>query len=607
MGGLIALKMGEDPRFAPLLAGVYAVCPPADGLLAWDSGFDLRMVYDAVCAGVGGGELLTGSPPLDWALDLVDVPNTIDITSRSDPALRTAARVAQCTGLILPAFLRTPPQRDRLRLIQSLSGISDEDFLLTNLGYAVFGLSELLRAPDKLAGANPFGNTDTRYALALPSADQAASTIDARVRRVDADPFARVQLAHSSVVEGTANVPIVSLHTSGDQLVPAWHQRQLHDWYADDPGRLLQAIVVEPSPSHCGFESGELQAGWDALRGWLATGAKPTVAALQQRCIAAPQGGACRIDAAASQTQQLPQPPRLRTTADSRFARSGFWFDPRRGGEGIVVTELDDSMNAREDAKRRRVAISWYTYAPGADGGGAQRWITGAGVAHGNALVIDDAVLVFDGRLGASTPVRRQRFGRIELVFDADAGVAGPQASTARLRYSGPAGWGSGELSLVRLTWSGAGLTESAQAAAQPPIDTRASARSGIYFDPAREGQGFFLQQQLATGGATARSFLAMFTFDAAGRPLWLVGADTGNGNGRIVFDPVQSTRGARFDAFDPGQVQRLPWGRIELEYRDCDISAVNWQANDPQIGSGRMQVQRLVPRRGVVTGCTPG
>jgi hypothetical protein len=608
MGGLTSLKMAEDPRFAPRLAGAYSLCPPADGLRAWDSGFDLRMIYDAVCDGVGGGELLTGDAPLAWALNLSDIALNVDLTDRNDPALRTLARITQCTGVTLPSFLRTSPQRDRLRQIQALSGIDDEEFLLTNLGYSVFGMSELVRAPDKLAGSNPFDNTGARYVLALPPAEQAASTIDGRVERIAGDPFARLALAHSSQVNGNASVPIMSLHTSGDQLVPAWHQRQLRGWYAhSDAANLVQGIVVESERSHCDFRAPELEAGWNALRQWVADGRKPSVAEVQQRCLGtASAASECRIDATASLPQNLPAPLPTNAAPDARFAHSGVWFDPRRDGEGLFIEELDGSLNTRDEPQRRRVALSWYTYAPGADSAGAQRWITGVGVAHGNGVVIEDAVLVFDGRLGAATPVRRVPFGRIEIVFDRDIALNSPAASTARLRWQGPPGWGSGELVLRRLVWARSGLSDPALAAASPAIDTGSSRRSGIYYDPARDGQGFVLHQQQGAAGQPARSFLAFFTFDANGNPLWLLGVDGVSANGRIVFDPVTTTRGARFDAFEPAQVQRLRWGRLELEYSGCDITAVNWRADDPRQGNGRMAVQRIVARRGAATGCTP-
>jgi hypothetical protein len=618
MGGLISLRMGEDRRFAGRVAGVYALCPVVDGGRAWDSGFNLRIVYDAVCAGVGGGELLQGDAPLNWAMNLAEVPESISFDSRSDPAVRTAARITQCTGVTLPAFLRTSAQRDRLATIKALSGINDEEFLLLNLGYATFGLSELVRAPDKAAGSSPFDNRLVRHADALPPAQAATSSIDERVRRVAPDRFARLRLLEASNANGLGSAPIVSLHTSGDELVPAWHQRLLRTRYRGQPvaygapgfesPNLLSAIVLESEGSHCSFNQPELEAGWNALRQWIADGRKPSVAELAQRCRDSGGAAACRIDAQASASSMLAQVPRtlLPYAPASANSRSGIWFDPARGGEGLVIEEIDESLSARENAFPQRAVVSWYTYAPGAAGGGAQRWITGLGVAHGDALVIDDAVLVSGGRLGQAVPVTRTRFGRIEIVFEEAAGNADPQAVTARLRYAATAaGYGSGELALRRLVFSRAGASTSAIEAGTAAGDPLRTARSGIYSSPLIDGQGLVLQQQQA--GATVTSFLGVYAFDADGAPLWLSGANGISGGGRIVFDGVLATRGARFDAFDPAAVQRIPWGRVELEYAGCEITALAWQANDPRLGSGRIAVQRTVRTAyvGNLGGCT--
>lgn len=606
MGGLISLRMAEDRRFAGRVAGVFALCPVADGGRAWDSGFNLRMVYDALCDGVGGGELLRGDPPLEWAMNLADVPQSIALDSRSDPAVRTAARITQCTGVTLPAFLRTAAQRDRLAALKALSGINDEDFLLLNLGYATFGLSELVRAPDKAAGLSPFDNRRVVYTDALPPAEAAASTIDQRVRRVAPDRFARLRLLEASNANGLGSAPIVSLHTSGDELVPAWHQRLLRTRYRGQPvaygapgfesPNLLSAIVLESEGSHCAFNRPELEAGWNALRQWITDGRKPSVADLAQRCRDSGGAAACRIDAQASESSLLPQVPRTLLPYASAAAthRSGIWFDPARGGEGLVIEEIDETLSARENPYPQRAVVSWYTYAPGADGGGAQRWITGLGVAHGDALVIDDAVLVSGGRLGQAVPVTRTRFGRIEIVFEDAAGNADPLAVTARLRYAATApGYGSGELALRRLVYARGGASTAAIEAGTAPGDPLRTARSGIYSSPAIDGQGLVLQQQQV--GAAVTSFLGVYAFDADGAPLWLSGANGRSGGGRILFDDVLATRGARFDAFDPAAVQRLPWGRIELEYRDCEITALAWQAIDPRIGNGRIAVARTV------------
>jgi hypothetical protein len=590
------------------MAGVYALCPPADGLRAWDTGFDLRMVYDATCAGVGGGELLTGSTPPPWALDLADIPLEVDLTDRNDPAVRTLARITHCTGVTLPPALRTGAQRDRLARIQALTGFRSEDFLLLNLGYAVFGLSELVRAPDKLGGAIAFDNRQRSYAAAVPAGDPAGRDIDARVLRVTGDPFARLRLAYSSRVNGLGIAPIVTLHTDGDGLVQPWHQHQLRVAYSGaGSAPLLQALVAEDEDSHCSFARPELESGWEVLRQWIATGAQPSVAQLQARCLGVGTAATCRFDAAASAAAALPRPPATDATPSSQVAKSGFWFDPRRDGEGLVIEELDAPVDRREDPQRRRVVVGWYTYAPGAGGAGAQRWITGLGVAHGNGVVVDDAVLVSGGRLGGTRPVQRVPFGRLDIVFDDGAPGGGPGAVTARLRWRGPADWGGqGELALQRLAWPGTGLTPVGEQGLAPPPALGAAGRSGLWFDPQRDGQGLVLHQQLVPGAGAARSFLTVFSFDADGAPLWLLGVDGVAGGGRIVFDAVTTTRGARFDAFDPTQVRRERWGRIELETAGCALTAVAWQADDPRLGSGRMPLQRIVAPPRDPGACTP-
>lgn len=600
MGGLVSLRMGEDWRFRGRIAGVYALCPPADGAAAWDSGFNLRMAYDATCAGVGGGELLTGAPPLDWALDLADVPQDLSITGRSDPALRTAARITQCTGVTLPPFLRTSPQRNRLASLQALSGITNEDFLLLNLGYATFGLSELVRAPDKAAGASPFDNRWTRYASALPPAEAAASSIDARVRRVAADRFARMRLLEVSSAQGFPNAPVLSLHTSGDELVPAWHQRQLRARYrapaGGDTPNLVSAIVTEAERSHCAFSRPELETGWNALREWVAEGRRPTVAELRQRCLATGVAASeCRIDPGASADAALPAlPGPLQTRRPATaVSRSGIWFDPARDGEGLVIEELDRTLEPTENPFPQRVVVYWYTYAAGAAGGGAQRWFSGLGFAQGDGFVVDELIEVTGARFLAATPVRRARIGRLEVVFEEPAGNLDPTAVTARLRFAGAAGAGIGELALRRLVASRDG-TSSAARETSPGADPRAGARGGVFGFDGIDGQGIVLQEQVR--GGTPVRVLTVFGFDAEGAPLWLSAAGGVAVGGRLVFDGVLATRGTRFDAFDPAAVQRIPWGRIELEISDCDVVGFRWRANDPALGEGRIGATRAVP-----------
>lgn len=63
-------------------------------------------------------------------------------------------------------------------------------------------------------------------------------------------------------------------------------------------GNLTTAIVVEGSPTHCGFTEAEMVAGWESLRAWVSGAPQPTADSIQRTCMAMPAtfSGPCRID-----------------------------------------------------------------------------------------------------------------------------------------------------------------------------------------------------------------------------------------------------------------------------------------------------------------------
>ena len=380
MGGLVSLKLAEDPRFADRTSSVFAICPAAAGTEAWDFAFDLRLIYDQLCAGVSGGELQRGDPPHTWALNLDQIPPNLDNLENSEDALRALTRVAQCTGLGLPTGLRTLAQRQRLAELQRITRITDEAFLATNLAYAVFAMSDVVRAPEKLGGRSPFDSARSAYA----SGENVSALPDVR-----ADPFGRFDLADASSLAGTGRAKILSLHTSKDQLVVPAHQAYLRRRYPAE--RIVSAIVAEDAPTHCAFTVAEGLAGWQALRAWSAGAPKPSVASLQSACtaiLATGAAGPCRIDANATISGVVAQ---RRLAYAPLITYSGVWFDPARSGEGIVIEELDDPIGHWQSGAQR-VLVSWFTY----DTNREPLWIVGQG-----EVLADNAVRVRDAYVGS--------------------------------------------------------------------------------------------------------------------------------------------------------------------------------------------------------------
>jgi hypothetical protein len=576
MGGLISLKQAEDPRFAAKTKGVLALCAPALGARTWDYAFDLRMIYDRICDGVGGGELLTGAPPLPYALDLDDIPDDLHDLSLNGGLLRSLARVTQCTGLLLPSQFRNPMQVLRLEQLKLVSGLRDEDFIATNLGYAIFGMSELVRAPDKLDARGPFDNRYVEYAT---------SGFDSGIVRYAADPFAALDLRAASDLRGAGTARIVSLTTSRDELVVPQHLDALTSTYPSS--RLTAGFVTEPEASHCGFNDAELAAGWNALREWSNGAPQPTVAAIQSRCVAAGGGSDCRIDANADPATPVRLQARDWTVP---FDISGSWFDPSRSGEGIVI----EAPRTRDGA----VLVSWYTYNAAGAPGGEQLWIIGAGELYDNTVRVRDAYIARGPRFVAANQTKQlERWGSLDIAFDSVTdGADATGQGRAHVRWIGPGAFGSGERTMIRPTYLGATPAAPANGDAAPVH------RSGTYTIPGRDGHGVVLQQDIVAGGAK-RSFLTWYTYDIDGNPMWLTGAQLA-GNA-LVFDVIV-TRGTRFgSAFNAADVVRVPWGRVTLSPSGCGatgLTSIAWQANDPAYGSGELPLERLSDPRGALS-----
>jgi len=600
MGGLVALKQAEDPRFADRIKAVYALCPPAAGSRAWESGFDLKLSYDAICRGVGGGEFPRGDEPWPWVLNIADVPTDLSDLSLNGPMVRALARIQQCTGLLLPAFLRTPPQRDRLSDLKRISGIDDEDFLATNLGYAVFGLADLVRAPDKLAGHNPFDNLQVHYTAGLGPFRNA--TLETRITRVAREPFATVRLREVSDLRGAGRAPIVSLHTSRDQLTIPEHQEVLRALYP--PSQLVSAIVSEAEPTHCEFSRAELVAGWNATREAAMGAPLPSVAELNARCEALAASGAepgpCRIDARA---KIGPLDARIRPRiATPTYRIGGVWTAAGANPQVpdvLVIHEVDRRGSAGPPVAGE-VRVAWFAWLRDlAAGALLPRWVVGDGERYGNAIVVREARVGSGGRFGtASTDPGEATasFGRIEIWLD-PALAQGEPASVGRasVRVVGPPTLGLS--SRTQRYEQARVLGPSTPLAAQQSIPTDALLApfaEAAWFQDGFGGQFALTLVDRGTSGNAIAARIDWFTFDRDGRPVHLFGESA------TRVDDAWRIALRRADPLDPAG---LAWGEVTIAAPPCDAAAaLRWRSLDPGFGTGEVAAIRM--RSAFPNGC---
>ena len=273
LGGIITAQGVEKLGGIPVV-GAYPACGALSGSRSWDGAIDLRLVYDAVCANVAGGTLPGGATGLPTPGFPPGLPN-----------LSIALTVNTCTGVLTPPAFRTPAQQARLDLLKSVTQIP-ENFIVTDMVFVTNGLSNLIFAPDKLAGGQGVGNVGVTYNDA---------GVDAAIQRVAYDPQSHNRLAKYFTPKGDVGATkIVSLHTDGDGLVIVENEES----YADvvPAANLTTAIVNEAGNTHCGFNALELVAGWESLRGWIAGDPQPTAASIQGLCLFLGGGASCRID-----------------------------------------------------------------------------------------------------------------------------------------------------------------------------------------------------------------------------------------------------------------------------------------------------------------------
>jgi len=271
LGGLVTVAAIEEAHIGNVV-GAFPFCGAVAGSRNWDAALDLRLVYDAVCDGIPGAAIPGGAEGL---------PPHASFT-QTDLGLAVNA----CTGILAPPAFRTTGQNERRQKILDTLLIP-ENFLLTDMGYATFGMSDLVHDPRKLSGKIGTGNVGVDYG---------DPEINASIARVAPNPGAANRLGKSYTPTGNVGrTKIVSLHTDKDGLVLVENEAE---YAMVVPGtNLTTAIVVETVPTHCGFTPAEIVAGWESLRAWVGGAPQPTAAGIQVTCEAwAPSfGGPCRI------------------------------------------------------------------------------------------------------------------------------------------------------------------------------------------------------------------------------------------------------------------------------------------------------------------------
>ncbi|MCY7351023.1 MAG: DUF6351 family protein [Cytophagaceae bacterium] len=139
-----------------------------------------------------------------------------------------------------------------------------------DLANVIWFFQEIFRDISQQAGGNPFDNTNTVY-NGFP--DDVA--LNRRVLRLSEKVEARHFLEKDGSFTGQLSRPMLLMHTTYDQLIPA-AQATAYDAIVRRAGNERFFVTRFTTGSgHCAFTPAQTGAALDALREWISTGKKP--------------------------------------------------------------------------------------------------------------------------------------------------------------------------------------------------------------------------------------------------------------------------------------------------------------------------------------------
>ncbi len=239
-GGLVSLKLVE--KYPERFAGLLTLCGLVGGVRAEiDYISNVRVLFDYFYPGV-----LRGS--------LYELPADFDITRDIVGAVSAAIGANPQPAIAMTRITQTPiPFSDGPQLGQSI---------IQALVLQAVEVEDLL---DRTHGQGSFDNTQTVYTGDLPP--ELLADVNARVARYSDGPFARHFLDRYYEPTGDLRVPVVSLHTSLDPVVPIFHET-IYRSLAEAQGQAanLHQTTVDRY-GHLAFTPEELVGGFQQMIG----------------------------------------------------------------------------------------------------------------------------------------------------------------------------------------------------------------------------------------------------------------------------------------------------------------------------------------------------
>ncbi|MPZ79194.1 MAG: hypothetical protein GEV28_01845 [Actinophytocola sp.] len=284
LGGMITTGLAE--RHGRRFAGALAMCGLQHGGVAnWNNTLDPVFAVRTLLA-PGSTAPLTGLPDQATAL-----ASAAELTAALDAAQATPQGRARTA---LAAALHNLPAWTDANAPEPVPGDHDtaqRNQYLALRGTVYVGLSWRQEA-ETWAGGNMAWNTGVDYARMLARSSVRAEVVAlyaraglslgkdlaalARAPRISADRAAVAYVIRNLTFTGRPAAPLLTIHTTGDALVPVQVQRAYADAVAESGrDRLLRQAFVRRG-GHCSFTTGEMLPRWRPWSSASAPGTGPT-------------------------------------------------------------------------------------------------------------------------------------------------------------------------------------------------------------------------------------------------------------------------------------------------------------------------------------------
>jgi pimeloyl-ACP methyl ester carboxylesterase len=260
MGALVAVKLAET--HASQYDGALAMCGPLGGALPQLQYVgDGRLIFDFYFPGI-----LPGTP--------FNVPAGTAFLSPLDPGGPTPLFLG-----VVGALAANPSATIRWASAANLPFADMAELANSALAFIGFTLAYTNDFIERVHGKLPYDNTDTTYvvdATADPVLNAFLSgVLNANVTRLDADQAAVNYYDHNYTPSGRIGIPVVTLHTTRDPLVPFAHETMFAATVAGAGRSNLLTQVPVDRWGHCTFTAAEVLTAFGSLVQWVETGVKP--------------------------------------------------------------------------------------------------------------------------------------------------------------------------------------------------------------------------------------------------------------------------------------------------------------------------------------------